>query len=186
MAEEHNNNSIPGQQEMFPKTDITKGFVARIKAAFNLGKESKVAADVGVEQVSALNGLKESLKKAEEAKLDAATIKENVSKAAEEVSKIKNETFSKAFSSKLEKGAAMAGGNWSNAGKGELALRGAGVVVGVGGLISAGKDVFAPERDENGQRKKSWVKTGLKAVGSAALVVASVIAGGKNRAMGLG
>lgn len=162
------------------------GFIAGIKEALNLGKKGEVAAGVGADKVSELNILKDQLKIAEEAKVDTASIKESIGKVSEEVSKIKNEAWDKSFTSMFEGAAARAGGNWAKAGKGELAIRGTGVVVGVGGLISAGKDVFAPERDENGQRKKSWVKTGLKAVGSAALVVASVIAGGKNRAMNLG
>lgn len=163
-------------------------FLDRIKAAFNLGKEGKVAADKGTEHVLTLNGFKEQLEIAKNNGADAAhiaNIEKDINDTAGKLNQVKGEAFSKSFRSTFEKGAAMAGGNLRSAGKGELVLRGGGVLVGIGGLVSATNDVFRPKKDANGQRETSWVKTGLKAIGSAALVVASVVAGGKNRAMGI-
>ena len=85
----------------------------------------------------------------------------------------------------VERTVASVGGNWGKAGNLEKIGRVGGSVVGLGAIISGGKDIFAPARDENGERKSSFVKTALKLAGGAAIIWASLIAGGKNKAMGI-
>lgn len=155
-------------------------WIDKIKLVFQKARKGEIGSHIGNTN-EGLNKAKEAFSKATEGKIESEIT--NAKYILDKFVNGRNGTFKGL--KPTEKFAAMAGGNLRSAGKGEIVLRGTGVLVGVGGLVSAGKDVFAPERDENGNRKKSWVKTGLKAVGSAALVVASVVAGGKNRAMGI-
>lgn len=166
--------------------NVTKGLWAKIKEAFNLGSEGKVAADVGVSEVSELNSLKESLKKAEEAKLDTASITESIGKAAEKVSEVKNAAFNKSFPTFLESTAAKIGGNFSkDVGKGMVATRIGGTGLGSIMIGSSLKGIIAPQRDENGERKDSMWKQVAKLAGGAAIVYASLIRGGANKAMSM-
>ncbi len=145
---------------------------------FNQAKEGTLHANVGASAAQI---------KLERTALNAAT-DEAAKKVAQEgldaMTKPKLEAFGKMKFT--ERTAASIGGNFGkDVGKLEKGLRVGGAVVGIGAMISGGKDILAPAKDENGERKNGFAKTALKLAGGAAIIWASLVAGGKNRAMGI-
>ncbi len=208
MADGHNDKPLPGQQEIpgMPSEpgftdsikdkigsakEAAKGLFTRAKEAFNLGKEGKVAAEAGASDFSALSKNKEALVNAEKAATPNAEmiseLKESVGRLTERVSEVKNKAFNESLPNSLERTAAKIGGNFGkDVGKLEKGLRVGGAVVGIGAMISGGKDILAPAKDENGERKNGFAKTALKLVGGALATYAALTSmGGKNRAMGI-
>ncbi|MEK6746517.1 MAG: hypothetical protein AABY33_05750 [Pseudomonadota bacterium] len=145
---------------------------------FNQAKEGTLHANVGASAAQI---------KLERTALNAAT-DEAAKKVAQEgldaMTKPKLEAFGKMKFT--ERTAASIGGNFgTDVGKGMKFARGTGAIVGIGAMISGGKDILAPAKDENGERKNGFAKTALKLAGGAAIIWASLVAGGKNRAMGI-
>ncbi|MEQ1706007.1 MAG: hypothetical protein ABL867_08580 [Rickettsiales bacterium] len=144
---------------------------------FTKAKEGELHADVG--------GSSRKIK------FDRSALKDTADEARkkifqdgiDEMIKPKLEEFDKM--SRGQKIFAQAGGNWGQAGKLEKGLRVGGSVVGLGAIISGTKNIVAPQKDENGERKDSvWKQIGKIGLGAAA-IYASLTAGGKNRAMGI-
>ncbi len=151
------------------------------KTIWEQAKSKTVLSNVGAEQVAQAKGLEESLKAAAEAEKPA--IQESLKKVTEEVSKLKAGEFAKL--GRVERLTAAVGGNIGQASAmGKLGRIG-GSAVGLGVIISGAKNLIAPERDENGERKSSTWKQVGKIAGGAALTYLSAVKGGANKAMGI-
>lgn len=108
----------------------------------------------------------------------AATAKENLVKAG-------GENWDKAKLGWVDSAKARVGGVFGGKVTGMKVARGAAAL---GAAVYAGKkglEVFSPERDDKGERKESLVVTVGKATAALAAVGALVLAGGKNKAMGI-
>ncbi len=158
----------------------------KISETFNRGRDGKVLSEVLPAETAALQGLHKERAAALEAKADGKVIKAIEDKIADATRAL--EPKAKAFKelNVVQKAAASAGGNFGNgAGKFEKGIRGAGVVVGLGSIISGTKQLISPEVNENGERQGSIGKQLGKIAGGAALVYASALHGGANKAMGI-
>jgi hypothetical protein len=115
--------------------------------------------------------------------------KEQVGKELETAKKALLERKDKAFNRAIKgTGAgtvAAVAGNVGKAGTvGKVVIVG-GSIAGLGAMISGSKNLIAPERDENGERKGSaWKEVG-KIVGGALATYMLAIRGGRAKAMGL-
>lgn len=148
---------------------------------FNQAKEGNIGSHIGNTN-EGLNAAKEALKVATESKNETAI--ENAKHILDRFVEDRKGTF--ANMKPTERIAASIGGNFgTDVGKGMKFARGTGAIVGIGAMISGGKDILAPAKDENGERKNGFAKTALKLAGGAAIIWASLVAGGKNRAMGI-
>lgn len=85
----------------------------------------------------------------------------------------------------VQQTAAKIGGNLGQAGAIEKGVRFGGAAVGLGAIISGTKQLISPEVDENGESKSGVGKQLGKIAGGAAIVYASLVHGGANKAMGL-
>jgi|CXWL01.1.fsa_nt_gi hypothetical protein len=149
--------------------DNTKGVWAQ-------SAKRELHADVGVPS-SSIKVAQETLKNA------PAEGKEAAQNALDAMTKPKTEAFAKL--GKIDKITAAVGGNIGQAKGWEKAGRIGGSVVGLGVIISGTKNLIAPQRDENGERKGSaWKQVG-KIAGGAALTYLSAVKGGANKAMGI-
>lgn len=178
MSEENNNTPTP--ENTGGVLNGAKETAKGIGEVFTKAKGAGIGSHLGNTN-EGLNRAKEALSKATEAKNEGAI--ENSKHILKGFVEGRSEVFSKM--NFAEKTVAKVGGNWGKAGNIEKIGRLGGSAIGLGAVISGGKDIFAPARDENGERKNGFAKTALKLAGGAALIYASLIHGGKGKAMGI-
>lgn len=198
-AEQKNSNAETAKTEAAgeAKTKIDNVYEKASKG--ELLKEHQVVKD-GVNLGEQYNGLKsdiDSTKKAiQEATKGGAAAPEELTKKLkaleDDFEKVKKPVVdAKAEVFKKELGAvdrlkARFAGTFGEVGgsKGAKAMKGAGVVVGLGAMVDGTRRIIAPERDENGERKGSvWSAIGEAGLGAGAIALA--LKGGHNRAMGI-
>ncbi len=175
-----------GKQDSGTGADSIKGKAAAAldsaKVTWKQAVAGEVLSHVEPEQTSALKGLKDSLTQA-----GNSEAKKEIGEKIAEATKALTEPKMKAFKDLHigEKLTAAVGGNIGQAKGFEKGLRLGGSVVGLGVIISGTKNLIAPQRDENGERKGSaWKQVG-KIAGGAALTYLSAVKGGANKAMGI-
>jgi hypothetical protein len=152
---------------------------------FNRGQQGKVLDDKFVAETDALKGLHAERAAAVTNKAgdDAIKIIDDKIKNATQALEPKTKAFGDL--TMPQRAAASMGGNFGkNVSNIEKGIRGAGAVVGLGSIISGTKQLVSPEVDENGERKSGVGKQLGKIAGGAAIVYASLVHGGANKAMG--
>jgi len=162
-----------------------KGTYNNLSETFNRGRDGKVLDDKFVAETDALKGLHAERAAAVTAKADSDAIKIIDDKIANATKALEPKTKAFGELTMPQRTAASIGGNFGkNVSNIEKGIRGAGAVVGLGSIISGTKQLISPEVDENGERKSGVGKQLGKIAGGAAIVYASLVHGGANKAMG--